>query len=205
MLHYVFVAFTWLAGFLGVGGAVAFAAACLYLGPAAVMAFVGPLISRFLACAKCVAICAAVLATLAAYWVGHHQAAAECRADELNSRIAAQEADVAAATKAKHDETQRANKIESDANAQRNRDLKEIDKLKRRRKAGCLFDDDDAGTGSRGLLPARPFGAKPSGSAGDAVEGAAGAAPGRKLSFPMVWRSWMQGKGRSGDASPDGQ
>ncbi|MDB5610366.1 MAG: hypothetical protein JWP25_7266, partial [Bradyrhizobium sp.] len=111
MIHYVFVAATWLIGVVGVGGAVVTAVAVVYLGPATVMAIVRPIFAKFLACTKCVVAVVFVLSTTAAYWVGHHQAETQCRADELNSKLAAERADTAAQVKAAADEANRAIEI----------------------------------------------------------------------------------------------
>ncbi len=72
MLHYIFVCATWLIGTLGVVGAAAAVAGTVFLGPAAMMAIVQPILARFITCARCVATVVFVLSTVGAYWVGHH-------------------------------------------------------------------------------------------------------------------------------------
>lgn len=72
MLHNLFIGLTWLIGGLGVVGTVAFIAGLIILGPVAVRAIVVPIVEGFFACTKCVAAAVFVLATVGAYWVGHH-------------------------------------------------------------------------------------------------------------------------------------
>lgn len=72
MLHFVLTAASWLIGVVGVGGAIGAIAATVTIGPAATFAIVGPIVSRFLACAKCVAVVVFVLSTVGSYWVGRH-------------------------------------------------------------------------------------------------------------------------------------
>lgn len=72
MLHHLFIALTWLIGVIGITGAIALIVGVCLLGPAAVTAIVGPVLAKFLACAWCVAAVVFVLATVGAYWVGHH-------------------------------------------------------------------------------------------------------------------------------------
>jgi hypothetical protein len=70
MLHYGFIAATWLIGVFGVGGAAAAVAACVFLGPTAAIAIVGPVFQKFLACIWCVVAVVFFLSTTGSYWIG---------------------------------------------------------------------------------------------------------------------------------------
>lgn len=72
MLHFVFVAMSWLIATLGISGAAAAAAAAVYLGPAAALGLFGRLLAGFMACTRCVVAAVFVLATVGSYWVGRH-------------------------------------------------------------------------------------------------------------------------------------
>lgn len=157
MLHYLFIGATWLIGSLGVGGAIAAIAAAVYLGPSAAMAILEPLCAKFIACTKCVVAVACVLATVGAYWVGHHTAENSCHADERNSELIAQRQDTLNAQKAAADEANRAIDIEVSASDQHKKDLAYIAALNQR-PDNCPFD----GASPDGLPGARPAAAKPS-------------------------------------------
>lgn len=146
MIHVGMVALSWALGAFGVAGTVAVIVAVVYLGPATVLAIVQPLLSRFIACMTCVVVVACTLAIVAAYWLGHHQAAVECRAADLAAELRNREIDLANASRARSDETARANTLEKDADDQHHQDLDAIAALKAR-KHGCPFDDIDAGGG----------------------------------------------------------
>jgi hypothetical protein len=143
MIHYLFLGATWLVGVAGIGGALAIAAGCIFLGPAAVQAIVQPLLVRFLACRACELALATLLALLAAYWIGHHTAAAECKADALAQELAIKQADVDNANKAKDDAINRSAQIESKASGQHDKDLEYISALKKR--PACALDSGDVG------------------------------------------------------------
>jgi hypothetical protein len=143
-LHSVFIAASWLIGLLGVGGVVAAIAAVVFLAPAAVQAIVVPIFKRFIECTWCIVVVVFVLTTTGAYWVGHHEAESECRAEELRAELRNKTIDADNATKAKEDETKRADTIEETANAQHERDIASIAALKARGHA-CPFDDIDSG------------------------------------------------------------
>lgn len=145
MIHYAFLGATALIATVGIGGTIALVAALVFLGPAAVSAFLTPLLAKFLACRWCDVAVAVFLALVASYWIGHHTAAAECRADALTAELAIKQADLDNATKAKDDAIARAATIESHANAHAATDAKYIASLKKR--PSCALDDSDIGTG----------------------------------------------------------
>ncbi|WP_375782924.1 hypothetical protein ACE10Z_23710 [Bradyrhizobium sp. Pha-3] len=72
MLNTLMLVLTWAIGVLGGGSVVAMIVTMVALGPAAVVGIVQPILTRFLACAMCVASVVFVLATVGAYWVGRH-------------------------------------------------------------------------------------------------------------------------------------
>lgn len=145
MIHWLFLAATALVGFVGIGGAIAIGLALVFLGPTAVSTFLTPLVEKFLACRWCDVALGVLLALLTSYWIGHHDAAAACRADELAAALASQKADLDNAVQAKNDATQRANAIEAAANAHHDKDAKYIAALKKR--PACALDSGDIGTG----------------------------------------------------------
>lgn len=199
MLNYAFVALTWLIGLLGVGGAIAVIAASIFLGPTVVIGIVQPMLSRFMACTKCVVATVFVLATVGAYWIGHHAAAKECRDADLAAALRNAQLDRNNAEKAKTDETKRANKIETDANDRHKKDLADIALLKSRPPT-CAFDDIDAGS-----VPDRQSGtggARAPASARKAGEGASRILSHKHLPLPLVQGPWLPWGRRAGDAAP---
>lgn len=146
MLHHIFIWATWALAALGVGGAAALIVAMVTLGPAVVQAWLIPAVTRFLRCAWCVASVVFVLATTGAYWVGHHQAATECKAEQLAAALRNQEFDLAEAEAAKRDAETRAKKIEDKASERATADADYIKKLES--KPACALDDNDVGAGS---------------------------------------------------------
>jgi hypothetical protein len=162
VIHYIFIGLTWALATFGVVGAIAAIAATVYLGPATVLAIIEPLFAKFVACTKCVVAVVFVLATVGAYWVGHHQAEKECSADEKNSELAAQRQDTINAQQAAADEANRAIDIEVTADDQHKKDLADIAALKTRPPT-CAFDDIDSGSANTGgvLSKFRPAKAKP--------------------------------------------
>lgn len=199
MIHHVFVGLTWALGAFGVTGTLALIAALVFLGPTAVIAIVQPVLTRFLACAVCVRTVVFIVAALGAYWLGHYEAKRECRAEEANSLLRAQQADIEAARKAKDDETARANSIESDANEQHRKDTDFIAKLQAN--PACGFDPD-AGDGVRSSRPAGP---KPPAGAGAPDAPAVGAASRFHLPLSLVQGRRMSGKRPERDAPSDGK
>jgi hypothetical protein len=165
MLHSVMVWASWAIGIVGIAGLAAGIAATIWLGPVVVNAIIGPIFSRFVACTKCVVSVVFVLSTIAAYWLGHHQAANECRDAELSAVLRNKLIDLTNAEKAKADETTRANTIEAESNDRHQSDLAEIAKLKSRPPT-CAFDDFDIGGRAAVGVPDKrhgwPGSAKPS-------------------------------------------
>lgn len=167
MLHYLMIGLTWLIGIFGIAGAVAVIAACIWLGPAVVGAIIGPLLSRFVACTKCILVVVFLLATIASYWLGHHEAVEKCRADGAAAVTRNKNIDERIGKTAGADESDRVTKIEKEANAQHQKDLAEIATLKGRPPT-CAFDDVDAGIAGAGGLPndkSRPGSKKPAAAA----------------------------------------
>lgn len=199
MLHTVIVAATWLVGAFGVTGAVVAVVASVYLGPATVQAIVAPLFARFFACKKCLIATVILLVSITSYWLGHHDAEAKCRADELNSRIAAQQADLDAAKQAKADEAARADSIERDASDQHKEDLAFIARLKAN--PACGFDPN-AGDGVRDTHSAAE---KPPASAGAAAQPAASPSSRFRMPLSLVQGRRMSGKRSERDAAPNGK
>lgn len=143
MLNYFFVAATWLIGTLGVTGAVGVIVAAVILGPTAVIEIARPLLTRFLSCLWCVVAVVFLMATVGAYWVGHHEAVSDCRAGELAAKLRNQQIDLDNARKAEADEASRANTIEEKANARQKDDADYIAHLEAR--PACSLDDSDLG------------------------------------------------------------
>lgn len=199
MLHYAFIGATWLIGLVGVGGAIAAVAAGVILGPAVVIPIVQVAATKFIRCTVCVVATVFVLATVGAYWVGHHEAVVACHDADLAAELRNREIDLENASKARSDETERANKIEGDSSEQHAKDLKEIADLKKRPPT-CAFDDTDAG-GVPNDKP-RSSNAKSSAGADAAGTGFSGAVPHKRLLLPMVRNSWLPWRGRKSDAAP---
>jgi hypothetical protein len=197
MIHYVFIAATWLIGLFGVGGAIAVIAGLIFLGPAAVAAIVQPLVTKFMSCIWCIVVVVFVLSTTGAYWVGIYHEASLCRADELSAKLRNAQIDRDNAVAAKTDESNRANQIETDADDQHRKDLADIASLKNRPPT-CAFDDVDSGG-----VPNNKSGAgvaQPSSGAGTADAKSAGPVPHKRLLLPMVRNSWLPWRGRASDA-----
>jgi hypothetical protein len=200
-MHTLMVTLTWALGALGVTGTIAAIAAVIFLGPTAVMAIVQPILSRFLACTACIVASAFLLSTIGSYWLGHHEAERQCRADELNSRIAAQQADLEAARRAKTDESNRASQIESEANEQHQKDSDFIKHLQAQ--PGCGFDPDAGAAG--GLRGPHAAGTQPAAGPGAPGPGPSHSTPRFRLPFPLVRDPRMSRQGPERDAAPDGQ
>lgn len=142
-MHNVFMWATWAVAAFGVGGTVALVVALLTLGPAVVQAWLVPSLVRFLRCSACVAAVVFVLATVGAYWVGHHQAASECKAGELAASLRNQEFDLAEAQNAKAEAEKRAKEIEKSSAERATQDAEYIKSLEA--KPACALDDGDIG------------------------------------------------------------
>lgn len=99
MIHNLFIGATWLIGILGVAGTAAAVAAVVFLGPAAFIGIVQPILVKFITCMKCVAVTVFVLATVGSYWVGrygeykrgHTAAIAEIAAEDAQTIASATE------------------------------------------------------------------------------------------------------------------
>lgn len=126
-------------GVLGVGGAIA---ACI-AAPAIAIPLLTKATDFLLRCKPCLVALAIGAAALGGWWYGHHAATAECREAEMAAELANREADLEAASKARSDETQRANAIAARARTREKDDADFIAHLKGRK--ACLFDDDDVG------------------------------------------------------------
>lgn len=198
MLHTFFTALSWALGSFGVAGTVALIAAVIFLGPAATLAIVEPVLAKFFACTKCVALAAAVIATVGAYWVGIVQERDVCREEIRASREAAEAADTDASRHAQADAALRTASIQQSADEQHRRDLDEIEALKARPSPACTFDDGDTGS----LRHAGPGGADAAGSAAASNATGQRAKPRSRLRLPLVWHRRLQGQGRAGDAAP---
>lgn len=202
MLHWVFIIATWLIGIFGVTGAIVAIVAFLYLGPAVVIPIVTSAFERFIKCIWCVVAVVFVLATVGSYWVGHHEAEVQCRANDLAAELRNAQIDRDNAVKAKTDESNRANQIETDANEQHSKDIIAIADLKRR-PVTCAFDDIDSGTSSVPNDKSGASNAQPAPGADKAGPRVASPVPHKRLLLPMVRDSWLPWRGRKSDAAPD--
>lgn len=205
MLQTAFVALTWLIGIFGTGGAVAFVALAVTLGPSAVLRIVEPILSRFFGCMKCVVAVGAVLATIGAYWVGRIDAESDCKARMLASRAAAHRADVRAAVNAAGKESELVKNIEETAKVQHDADLAEIERLKAATVPACMFDDRDLDPGSVRDHGAGAGGKGASAPAKPTHKAATGPAPKPPLWLSMVRHLGLQRPGRASDAPSDHQ
>ncbi|MBN9007228.1 MAG: hypothetical protein J0H40_17660 [Rhizobiales bacterium] len=152
-LHSLMTLAAWAIGILGVGGAVAVVVAAVFFGPTVVIGIIQPILTSFLACTRCVVATVFVVATIGAYWLGHHDAAKECRADELAAQLRNERLDAQAARDAKDDEARRADDIEKQAREQHDADQAYIQQLKS--SPGCALGDGDLG-GAAGGVQQRP-------------------------------------------------
>lgn len=142
MIHWFYIALTWI---LGLGLPLGTIAVLVILFVPAVNVVAAPILSavvtRFLACRACIAAAAFAIALVGSYWVGHYDASSDCKADKIAAQLATKNRDLENAQKAKDDETQRANKIEADANARQKDDADYIATLEGR--PSCALDDSD--------------------------------------------------------------
>ena len=141
------ITLSWILGIvsvLGVGGTIV----AFVFFPTVAVPVIQAAVSAILRCKPCLIALALVGTAIGFYWFGHHQAEISCRANELAAELAAKNADIDAAIKAKADATERANKIAEDANAQRQKDADYIATLKK--KPSCILDGNDVG-GTNGL------------------------------------------------------
>lgn len=142
MINTVFVVLTWLIGIVATVGPVA-----AIIGIIAFPAIVVPLISKItkalLGCIPCMIALAVVLACVGSYWVGHIDAASDCRDEQLQAELRNKQIDLDNAKKAKADEAARADTIEVTADEQRKKDAEYISRLEAR--PSCLLDESDIG------------------------------------------------------------
>lgn len=142
MINTAFVVLTWLIGIVATVGPVA-----AIIGIIAFPAIAVPLISRvakaFLECVPCMIATAVVLACLGSYWVGHHDAASDCRDEQLQAELRNKQFDLDKAKQAAADEATRATTIEEKANARQKDDADYIARLEGR--PACALDDNDLG------------------------------------------------------------
>lgn len=142
MINGVFVILTWLLAAVAAVGPVAVILGLIFV-PAVAVPLISSLASRLFACARCIVAIVAVLMCIGSYWVGHWDAAADCRAGELQAQLRNARVDAENAKKSADDETNRANTIEASANDQHAKDLDYIKSLEGR--PACALDDDDLG------------------------------------------------------------
>lgn len=142
MINTGFIVLTWLLGAVATLGPVA-----VILGMIFVPAVAVPLISRiakaFFDCVPCIIATAVVLACVASYWVGHHEAASDCRDEQLQAELRNKQFDLEKARQAASDEAKRAATIEEQANVQRKEDGDYIAHLEAR--PACALDESDIG------------------------------------------------------------
>lgn len=195
------ISLTWILGiasFLGIGGMIA----VYFLFPALVPVIASALtklIQKFLACSWCKIIAALLVVFFVGWWLGHHKAELECRAANVAAELRNAQIDRDNAVKAKTDESNRANQIETDANDQHTKDIQAIADLKKRPPT-CAFDDTDAGG-----VPNDKSGTgntQPPAGPDKADAGVPGSVPHKRLLLPMVRNSWLPWRGRKSDAAP---
>ena len=133
-------------GVLGIGGAIA----AVIAFPTVVIPVLQSLVSAILKCRPCliaIVYTASVTGALyGGYWYGRHIEKEACKQDELAAELANREADLAAQSKARSDETERANRLERGAAERALQDAQFIKGLQDRPPGSAwLFDDLDAG------------------------------------------------------------
>ncbi len=142
MINGGFVVLTWLLGLVATFGPVAVILGLIF-APAVAVPLISSIATRFLACTRCIFVAVAVLMCVGSYWVGHWDAAADCRAGELEAKLRNARIDAENAERSKLDETNRANQIEAQSNDQRAKDAAYIKTLENR--PACNLDDSDLG------------------------------------------------------------
>ncbi len=142
MINTVFVVLTWLIGIVATVGPIA-AIIGIIAFPAVVVPLISKIAKAFFACVPCMIAAAVVLACLGSYWVGHHDAASDCKAEQLQAALRNKQIDLDNAVKAKVDESARAKTIEEQANARQKDDAEYIAHLEGR--PACALDDSDIG------------------------------------------------------------
>jgi hypothetical protein len=142
MIHTAYIILTWIVGIVAVLGPIG-AIAAFFLIPTVAVPIMTKFATAFLGCTRCVVATVFVIAGVGSYWVGHYDAASDCKEAQIAAQLATKNRDLEAAQKAKDDETQRANKIEADANARQKDDADYIATLEKR--PSCALDDSDLG------------------------------------------------------------
>jgi hypothetical protein len=140
MINTAFVVLTWLLGLAATLGPVAVIAAVIFV-PAVAVPLISSIAKSFLECLWCIVTVVAVLMCVGSYWVGHWDAAADCRAGELEAKLRNARIDAENAKKSADDEFQRASEIETTAKARQKDDHDYITHLEAR--PSCNLDDGD--------------------------------------------------------------
>lgn len=157
MIGWAFTILTWILGLAATFGPVAVILGVIFV-PAIAIPLISSIASRFLGCTRCIVAAVAIVACVGAYWLGHADAAADCRAGELEAQLRNARIDTENAKKAKDDETKRVTTIEESSDARAKRDADYIKTLENR--PGCALDCGDADglcndkSRSRGKKPA---------------------------------------------------
>lgn len=136
------VLLSWILGIVGALG-VTGAIAAFFLIPAVAIPIMQGFVSWLLKCKPCLYVLAVASLCFASGWYGRYEAVQECKADAIAAELRNREIDVANASKALSDETERANKIENDANDRQSKDAGYIKSLESR--PACALDDSDLG------------------------------------------------------------
>lgn len=135
---------TWVGAAVGTLGIAGTIAACIAF-PTVVVPILQSVVSTILKCRPClialVFVASVTAALFGGYWKGRSIEKAECRADAIAAELRNREIDLEVASKARSDETERANKIAADAGQRAVTDAEFIAKLGSR--SACLLNDDD--------------------------------------------------------------
>ncbi len=142
MINTAFVVLTWLLGLAATLGPASVILALIFV-PAVAVPLISSVAKRFFECLWCVVVLVAVLMCVGSYWVGHWDAAADCRAGEMAAQLRNARIDAENAKKSADDEFERANQIEAQSNDQRSKDAAYIKTLESR--PACNLDDSDLG------------------------------------------------------------
>jgi hypothetical protein len=161
MINTAFVVLTWLVGLAATFGPVAVILGLIFV-PAVAVPLISSIAKRVLDCLWCIVAVVAVLMCVGSYWVGHWDAAADCRAGELEAKLRNARIDAEVAKKSADDEFQRASQIEATAEARQKDDHDYIAHLEAR--PSCNLDDSDLPGGVRNDKP-RAGRAKPAAGA----------------------------------------
>lgn len=142
MINTLFIVLTWIIALVATFGPLAVILGMIFV-PAVAVPLISKIAKAFFDCIPCMIAAAVVVACVGSYWVGHHQAASDCRAAELEAVLRNQKIDLENANKAAADEADRAINIEVTADEQRKKDAAYIKALESR--PGCALDDSDIG------------------------------------------------------------